>query len=220
MSDKPEQTVEKESVTLKSVLFDLMDLIEAAVVTFFVFTLIFTYICKPVTVEGGSMNRTLYDGDSLLMLTLFADPKPGNIVVVDDQHAGLFADQAQTQVTQQRGFGSVIVKRVIATAGQEINIDFDAGAVAVDGTQLAETYIADLTKRDDGAFSYPFVVPEGYLFVMGDNRMHSSDSRSRIVGLVPEDEVLGIVLARYNRNDSLCEKWTDRFDLSLWRRGQ
>ena len=216
-SSEPEQE-DEQPLTLKGAFFDLLDLIEAAVTTFFVFMLLFTYVLKPVTVDGSSMVPTLYDKDSLLMLTLCPEPKTGRIVVIDDQRSGYFTDTAQTQVAQREGYGSILVKRVIATGGQEINIDFRQGygTVAVDGVQLPEDYIADLTTRDDGAFRYPFTVPEGYLFVMGDNRLHSTDSRNTLIGLIPEEQVLGTVLLRYNREDKLISKWTDQFAW-LWR---
>lgn len=207
------QPREEQPLTLKSALFDLLDLIEAAAATFFVFMLLFTYVLKPVTVDGSSMVPTLYDEDSLIMVTLNPQPKTGRIVVIDDKLSGYFTDAAQTQVAERDGYGSILVKRVIATGGQEINIDFREGygTVAVDGVQLPEDYIADLTTRDDGAFTYPFTVPEGYIFVMGDNRLHSTDSRNALIGLIPEEQVLGTVIVRYNRDEKLISKWTDKF---------
>ncbi len=202
--------------SVKELFYDVLDLVEVGLGTFFVFLILMTYVFRPVLVTGSSMVPTLRNGDSLLMMTLPPVVKPGKIVIIDDQKAGAFADAQQTQVVQRNGYGTTLVKRVIAVGGQELNIDFENGTVAVDGKQLAESYIADLTKRDDGGFTYPLTVPEGYIFVMGDNRMHSTDSRSPIVGLVPEDQVLGTVVMRYNREDETMTSWFDRFDFLFW----
>ncbi|MBR5405401.1 MAG: signal peptidase I [Oscillospiraceae bacterium] len=203
---------EQKDQTKSSFFADLLDLAEVAITTFFVFMLLSFYLIRPVTVDGTSMVPTLHDRDKLVMLTLFPPVTNGHIVVINDQEAGYFTDEAQTQVARRSGYEGILVKRVIATAGQQVNIDTEAGTVAVDGVQLAETYIADLTKREDGAFRYPFTVPEGYIFVMGDNRMRSTDSRNPAIGLVPKEQVLGTVLFRYNRESDQREKWTDRFD--------
>ena len=191
------QPEEQKTTKQKSGFFsDFLDLLEVAVTTFFIFMMISFYVIRPVTVEGTSMVPTLHNGDKVLVSDLFYEPARGDIVVFkkdsyDDNKA--------------------LVKRVIATAGQEVNIDTEAGTVAVDGVQLAESYIADLTKREDGAFHYPFTVPEGYIFVMGDNRMASTDSRNPAIALVPKEQVLGTVLFRYKRNSEQCSSWTDRF---------
>ena len=199
----------------KLLLFDLLDIIEVGFVAVFLFLLSFAYLVQPVNVDGPSMMPTLYDTDRLLMEKVFLQPKNGRIVIIDDENAGHFSDDAETDVVDTDGMGIVLVKRVIATGGQEINIDFDTGAVFVDGAMLDEPYIAEPTKRNDGAFIYPLTVPEGYLFVMGDNRMHSTDSRSPSVALVPESEVLGVVFLRIGRNPDLCPRWTDHFDWLL-----
>ena len=210
------QEKEKSGSAVKELFGDVLDLVEVGLGTFFVFLILMTYVFRPVLVTGSSMVPTLRNGDSLLMLTMPPVVKPGKIVIIDDQKAGAFADAQQTQVVQRNGYGTTLVKRVIAVGGQELNIDFENGTVAVNGKQLAESYIADLTKRDDGGFTYPLTVPEGYIFVMGDNRMHSTDSRSPIVGLVPEDQVLGTVVMRYNREDETMTSWFDRFDFLFW----
>ena len=214
MDEAQEKNANGSSV--KELFNDVLDLVEVGLGTFFVFLILMTYVFRPVLVTGSSMVPTLRNGDSLLMMTLPPVVKPGKIVIIDDQKAGAFADAQQTQVVQRNGYGTTLVKRVIAVGGQELNIDFENGTVAVDGKQLAESYIADLTKRDDGGFTYPLTVPEGYIFVMGDNRMHSTDSRSPIVGLVPEDQVLGTVVMRYNREDETMTSWFDRFDFLFW----
>ena len=206
------QPEEQKTTKQKSGFFsDFLDLLEVAVTTFFIFMMISFYVIRPVTVEGTSMVPTLLNQDKLIMLTLCPPVTNGHIVVINDQEAGYFTDEAQTQVARRPGYEGVLVKRVIATAGQEVNIDTEAGTVAVDGVQLAESYIADLTKREDGAFHYPFTVPEGYIFVMGDNRMASTDSRNPAIALVPKEQVLGTVLFRYKRNSEQCSSWTDRF---------
>ncbi len=194
---------------------DMLDVIEAAVITIFIFLLIFTYLLRPVTVDGSSMEPTLYNKDQLLILTSLAEPDNGDIVVIDDHDSALFADDAETVLYGTDGLNIVLVKRLIAKGGQEIDIDFDTGTVAVDGKQLDEPYIKALTTRNDGAFTYPFRIPEGYLFVMGDNRLGSTDSRSPAVGLIPEDEVLGVAILRYGRESEHCKSWFDRFAL-LW----
>lgn len=127
------------------------------------------------------MLPTLQDKDRLIVSYLFYTPKNGDIVIVNCDNPAL---------------DKVIVKRVIATAGQTVDIDFATGDVKVDGTQLKEDYIKDLTRLDEGGHNYPVTVPEGCIFVMGDNRMNSKDSRSPEVGFVPLDDVLGKVVLR------------------------
>jgi signal peptidase I len=203
---------EKKGGGLRGFLFDLMDIIEAGLMTVFLFILIFAYLVRPVTVDGGSMMPTLLNQDQILIVTALHAPKNGQIVVIDDQESGLFEDTEQQKVVKTTGAGMVLVKRLIAKGGQEIDIDFENGTVKVDGVTLDEPYTADPTTRDEFAFRYPFTVPEGYVFVMGDNRLHSMDSRSPQVALIPENEILGTALFRYDRDEENRSKWTERFD--------
>ena len=191
---------------------DLMDIAEAGIMTVFIFILLFIYLIRLVSVEGGSMNPTLLNDDQILIVRTLYEPKNGQIIVIDDQKSGLFSDEAQTKIEETDDAGIVIVKRLIAKAGQEIDIDFDNGLVRVDGVLLDEPYIAEPTKRNDYAFRYPMTVPEGYVFVMGDNRMNSMDSRHPEVALIPENEILGTALLRYDRDGENRSKWTERFD--------
>lgn len=192
---------------------DLLDILETALVTVFVFLLIFSFVLCPVSVDGSSMVPTLYNEDKLLMLRHFVMPSNGSIVVIDDSRGAIFTDDTHTALQETPGLDIVIIKRLIAHAGQQVNIDFENGTVAVDGQQLAESYIADLTTRNDGAFTYPFTVPEGYVFVMGDNRLHSTDSRNPSVGLIPEEQILGKALFRFERDSELCTSWKDAYGL-------
>lgn len=194
-----------------------MDVVEAAIATVFVFLMVFTFLLRPVTVDGHSMEPTLYDDDQILILAPLYTPKNGDIIVINDERGGHFADDAETVVIEQNGLRNsdgtplVLVKRLIARGGQEIDIDPDNGTVAVDGKQLQESYIKDLTRNAGDAFTYPFRVPEGYLFVMGDNRPGSTDSRFDPVGLIPEDEVIGTAVLRYGRSEERCKSWKDKF---------
>ena len=123
------------------------------------------------------MDETLNDGDYLLLLNgiFFNNYKQGDIIVASKDS---FHD------------GEPIIKRVIATEGQEVDIDFNLGVVYVDGVALDEPYINTPTNLDEGT-AFPLVVEKGHLFVMGDNRNHSKDSRSPEIGLIDKREVLG-----------------------------
>lgn len=140
--------------------------------------MIFYMLCfRIVIVVGSSMYDTLMDGDRLVLLSnvFYREPKYGDIIVASkDTFRG----------------GECIVKRVIATEGQTIDIDFSTGAVYVDGEKLDEPYLYSQTMLAEG-ISFPLTVDEGCLFVMGDNRMDSCDSRSTQIGLIDRREVLG-----------------------------
>ena len=210
-----QQNAAEESFSAKAFFFDLLDILETAILTVFVFLMLFAFVLRPVTVDGSSMNPTLYNEDKLLILTPLRFCNNGDIVIIDDQECGRFSDYEQEKVYRNPGLGYVIVKRVIAREGQVIDIDFGSGVVTVDGTALDEPYIKEVTSRNDGAFVYPMTVPEGYIFVMGDNRNGSTDSRNPSVALVPTEQIIGTVFFRYDRNDDLCMKWSEKFAFLL-----
>ena len=105
----------------------------------------------------------------------------------------------------------VLLKRVIGTAGDTIEID-DSGNVFVNGSQLDEPYI---TKKSLGQcdIDFPYQVPDNRIFVMGDNRNASTDSRSTLVGLVPEDAVIGHAVYRFARDEKLRSTWAEQFSV-------
>ena len=139
--------------------------------------LVFTFAARVVGVSGGSMRSTLQDGDMLLVMNslLCSGFRQGDIVI---------AAKASFEN------GEPIVKRVIATEGQVVDIDFLSGTVFVDGTPLHEDYINEPTYTAEGT-EFPLTVPEGSVFVMGDNRNHSNDSRDARLGTVDTRYLIG-----------------------------
>ena len=166
----------------KSSLREAVEYAESLAVVFVVMLLIFTFIARPATVDGESMMPTLQNGERLVISNLFYEPTAGDIVVLCGE-----ADREE---------GKNLIKRIIATEGQTIDIDFEAGEVYVDGQKLDEPYILEPTYLDEGT-EFPLTVPEGEIFVMGDNRNGSRDSRSLTVGTVKEEYIVGHVLFRF-----------------------
>ncbi len=181
---------------------EFLDWVETIIFAFFVVILIFTFLLRVANVDGESMLPTLVDGDRLIVSHLFYEPAAGDIVIVNNDKGNIY-DNTGNKIETIDGLGKIIVKRIIAVGGQEVNIDFDTGDVFVDGNKLDEQYIAEATKMDEGGHQYPVVVPEGYVFVMGDNRMNSTDSRDARVGFVEEEDVLGKVIVRIFPFDSI-----------------
>ena len=140
--------------------------------------IVFVFLVRLVYVNGNSMYPTLNNNDLMLVSRVFYTPRTGDIV-------GFKKDAYDAN--------KALVKRVIATEGQVININFEIGAVYVDGEEIKEDYIRELTynKLD---FIGPQTVPEGCVFVMGDNRNESTDSRNTLIGMVDSRLIIGKVL--------------------------
>lgn len=159
-------------------LFDIVSIFASATV---IVTVAFLVFFRTIAVDGESMIQTLQDKDRLI-ISAFADPEPGDIVVT-------------CQPSYISYIESTLVKRVIATEGQTVDIDFEKGIVYVDGEALDEPYTNTPTNREEG-MPFPIVVPEGHIFVMGDNRNGSSDSRDIRIGTIRTEYVLGKALFR------------------------
>ena len=142
--------------------------------------LLFLLVFRVVIVSGTSMNYTLLDGDYLLLLsnTIYTEPKQGDVVVISK-------DSFQN--------GTPIVKRVLAIEGQ--SVDIINGCVYVDGEVIEEKYLPEgLPTYSSGGTEFPLVVDEGCVFVLGDNRGNSRDSRYPDIGQVDKREILGKAL--------------------------
>ncbi|MBR4546363.1 MAG: signal peptidase I [Oscillibacter sp.] len=165
-----------EKSAVKDPVRDLFEWIQALVSSVLVVVVLFTFVVRLIGVDGHSMLPTLQHGDRLLVLSslLYHDYQYKDIVILRKQ---TFDDNP-------------IVKRVIATEGQTVDIDFRAGVVYVDGLALDEPYINELTYAEEGT-AFPLTVPKGSIFVMGDNRNHSSDSRHSRLGTVDTRYVIG-----------------------------
>lgn len=166
---------EQEKQTAKG--RDLYEWVQSLVGSVLVVVAIFTFVIRMMGVDGHSMLNTLQHGDRLLVVNsmLYHDYKYGDIVIL--RKNGVFDDDP-------------IVKRVIAVEGQTVDIDFAEGIVYVDGEALEEDYIREPTYTAEGT-EFPLTVPGGSIFVMGDNRNGSSDSRDYRLGTVDTRYVIG-----------------------------
>ena len=176
-------TLDKEVDTTKKVKqtnekLNIFEIFEAVIAAFFVITLVFTFVFRVFSVDGPSMKPTLQDGDKVVVSTMGYKAQKGDIVVL----------------SSTEGLKKPIVKRVVAVAGETVDINFTTGVVTVNGVE--EHYTDELTTQQfDVAF--PITVPEGTVFVLGDNRGVSLDSRSTQVGCVDERLIVGKVLFRF-----------------------
>ena len=155
----------------------MLEWYEALMSAALVLVLIFSFFFRIIQVDGSSMVPTLVNGDKLIVWGAGYTPQRGDVVIVDSYTS----------------YGKPLVKRVIAKGGDTVSIDYATGTVAVNGEVLQEDYIAEPTYLGYDV-TFPYTVPEGTVFVMGDNRNQSLDSRSTYVGCIDERDILGRVL--------------------------
>ena len=178
LPEDPAGEEKKEASSLESNLYTWAQALVIAVVGV---VLLFTFGVRLISVSGPSMQDTLYTGDQLLVLNaMFCNFKAGDVVVINDYNA-------EPQLNE------TLVKRIVAVGGQTIDIDFYAGTVAVDGVELDEPYIKEPTFTAEG-LEFPLTLKEDEVFVMGDNRNHSSDSRDSRLGPVKTGYLQGKAL--------------------------
>lgn len=184
--DKQETAAKPEKNGKSSFGAELYSLLHDLVYIVAVVTIVFVFCVRVIGVKGPSMTPTLLEGDYLLLESnfLYRDIEAGDVVVL----------QKESYDVQP------IVKRVIATEGQTVDIDFQNGIVYVDGVALEEDYINEPTyvsyENIGEGMDYPITLGEGELFVLGDNRNNSADSRYAPIGIIDEREVLGKVLVK------------------------
>ena len=138
--------------------------------------LVFLFLVRAATVSGTSMVPTLNSGDKILVQGVNYAPQHGDVIVVDGYN----------------NYGEPIVKRVIGLAGDTVNIDFDTATVWVNGEKLNEPYLGTPTQRA-GDVTFPVTVPAGEVFVLGDNRNNSEDSRYADMGNIKKRNIIGKV---------------------------
>ena len=174
MTSLPEGRKKKEEVlTMGQELYQTLRSMAWVVI---VIIALFTFVVRVTVVDGESMENTFHHGDMVLTWTLGYSPEQGDVVVLTQKS---FREQS-------------IIKRVIATGGQKVDVDYASNTVYVDGVALDEPYIKETMRTPYfGEGINHVTVPEGCLFVMGDNRNNSSDSRDPDIGIVDERSVIG-----------------------------
>ncbi len=157
---------------------NVFEIFEAVIAALVVITILFTFAFRVVNVDGSSMKPTLHNKDKIVVSTVGYEPQRGDIVVI----------------SETENMNEPLVKRIIAVGGDTVDINFTTGVVTVNGNE--ENYTHELTTQQFD-IAFPITVPEGTVFVLGDNRGNSLDSRSTRVGCVDERLIVGKVLFRF-----------------------
>ena len=177
-----------DTKTHSKILRSVYDFLEMMAFVTIAIVLCFAFVFRLNIVEGPSMEKTLHTGEYLLVSDLFYEATPGDIVVIQDMEA------------KSEAYRTPIVKRVIAVGGQTVDIDFNTWTLTVDGEVVDESDYRYLSQRlpqsTTGYIDFPVTLEEGEVFVMGDNRYNSADSRLAAIGLIDERCIVGKVYAR------------------------
>ncbi len=174
-SKKNKRNVDPRTIHLKKSdgTANIYEWVHSLVFAVAIVVILLTFFLRLVDVSGTSMKQTLQNKDKVIVTNFFYTPKQGDIVVIS--HGAEYSEP--------------IIKRVIATEGQKLSIDFDKEEITVDGKVLKEDYIQGHTHQEDGEI--PSVIPKGKVFVLGDNRGVSMDSRSKAIGLIDVKDIIG-----------------------------
>ncbi len=158
-------------------IYDILSTIISAII---IIAVVFTFVFRLVSVDGQSMTNTLQHGDWLLTVNKTEYVQGDIVVIVQDTY-----------------FHEPLIKRVIAKGGQTVDINYETNTVYVDGKALEEPYVKESYILESSLYrQFPYTVPEGHLFCMGDNRNGSTDSRSELVGPIDERQILGKAVVR------------------------
>ena len=200
-NDANEDVTTEAEIKEGKIVDDILEIVESTLITVFVVIMIFTYILHPVTVSGPSMNNNLFSGDKIFMNTVYFGLHYGDIIIINNDNAYLLDDEGNAVKKDITGsmYKECLIKRIIAEPGQTIDIDPEKEEVRVNGKVLNEPYIKQtINDMPFKAFDYPITVPDGYYFVMGDNRRESADSRYPDIGLIKKDQIYGKALIKYS----------------------
>ena len=189
LSSELEENIEKdeEKPSTKEFIFDWLEVLVHAII---VVVICFSFFFRIATIDGSSMENTLFDGEKIIISNMFYEPKVGDIVVI--------SRNKENSIYTMDGTNTPIIKRIIAVEGQMVDIDFEKGIVYVDGVALDEPYAKTPTNVNHGV-KFPVIVDEGCVFVLGDNRNDSYDSRSPQIGeygMIDTRYILGKALFR------------------------
>lgn len=182
-----EETINQNQENFKNFIFDWLEVLVHAIIAV---VICFSFLFRIATIDGPSMENTLHNGERVVMSNLFYTPKAGDIVVV--------SRNKENSIYTMNSSNTPIIKRIIALEGQTVDIDFEEGIVYVDGVALDEPYTKTPTTRKWDV-EFPVTVDEGCVFVLGDNRNDSMDSRdSRIgeYGMIDTRYILGHAIFR------------------------
>lgn len=171
-SEEQSTPEEKNETSVKAFVFDWLEVLVHAIIAVII---CFSFLFRIATIDGPSMENTLHNGERVIISNLFYTPKVGDIVVI--------SRNKENSVYTMNDSNTPIIKRIIATEGQTVDIDFEEGIVYVDGIALDEPYTkTPTTLKHSDNIEFPATVDEGCVFVLGDNRNDSLDSRSARIG--------------------------------------